>query len=194
MKNMPQKTLLLLFTLALLGGCRETLLRGGFDDLASSPFYLVPVGSRLTLNHPLTIPAGRVKITFQDGRQVAAASLYRPFCRLEVLTLLDRPQQVRADTFTVSRATRQRELAARHDNRYRYVARSTGPRLLFSGDDQPSPVIYATQLFLDSAAQPDVYRLICGHLQEVNLGGRFLSVAQIRTALGDSFVLQLAQK
>ena len=194
MKNTPQKVLLLLFALVLLGGCRETLLRGGYDDLTSSPFFLVPAGSRLTLNRSLTIPAGRVKITFQDGRQVAAPSLYRPFCRLEVLTLQDRPQQVRADTFIVSRVTRRRELAARYDNRYRYVARSAGPRWLFSGDDRPSPVIYATQLFLDSAAQADVYRLICGHLQEVHLGGRFLSVAQIRTALGDSFALQLAQK
>ncbi|MFO1351103.1 MAG: hypothetical protein U1F68_10700 [Gammaproteobacteria bacterium] len=46
--------------------------------------------------------------------------------------------------------------------------------------------------YLQSATQPDVYRLVCGHLQDDDLGARYLRFDEIQQALGTVFSVRFA--
>lgn len=187
------RVLLIVLCGAFAGGCQRvvsSLAQGGYENVQDSPFYRVPDGSTLVLTQNLIIPPNQVKLFVQDGQIVAAPNRYRPFCRFEVLPLLPTPQTVSADTFLVQRTARVEDLVAATDNRQRYAARSLIRP--FDSDGLPTPVVYATRLYLRSASQPEVYRLSCGHLQEPLLGARHLSVNQMRQAMGEIFTLQLA--
>lgn len=168
--------------LTLAGGCQS----GGGRPGAG---YAPPAGSVLTLNAPLTIPGGSVKVTIQDGVALATPDRRRPFCRLEVRTPALVARQVSPGRFRVSRSTRTRDLFARHDNRYLSAALAPG-RSLFA---EETPVFFLTTLYLDAPQQPDVYRLYCGHRQPPGLGdgGRYLTIAEIRAILGDLFELRV---
>lgn len=190
----PRKLLLLLSGLVLAGllsACQTTPGIGigtGIID-PNSPFQSVPQGSRLILNHDITIPAGSVKVIYQGGRQVYAANEYEPFCKFEILPLKDVPQQVSADEFVIYRSGRGQHallVGIGLETLPRYAARG----FLWWRDDAPSPRIYGTYMFLRSPTQPDVYRLICGHLQEPDGLARYLTINQIRAAIGDTFTLQ----
>jgi hypothetical protein len=178
-------TLIIPIMSAELGGCQIPL-----QPDADSPFYEIPEGSTLVLNRDITIRAGTVRTLYQGGREVYAPNQWEPFCKFEILTLKDEPQQVKADEFVIYRSGRGEDTLL--------VGLETLPRyaragILFFDDDQPSPHIYGTYLFLRSPAQPDVYRLLCGHLQDSASVPRHLTINQIRAALGDTFTLQIAQ-
>ena len=153
-----------------------------------SPFYLPPVGTQLVLNQSLTIPANRVKVFIQDGRIVFAPNEYRPFCRFEVLPLKAEPQIVQPDNFVIQRRGRVEDLFAAWDSRYQFAARR-----LWWFDDDRSPVIFGTLMFISSPAQPDVYRMMCGHLQDYGLVPRHLTVEQMQATLGNIFTFQFAR-
>jgi hypothetical protein len=157
---------------------------------ADSPFYRVPKGATLILNRDITIPAGSVRVIYQEGRQVYAPNEYKPFCKFEVLPLKDVPQQVKADEFLIHRSGWGVDtLLVGLETLPRYARRGW----LWFDDDPPSPRIYGTYLYLRSATQPDVYRLLCGHLQDAATVPRHLTINQIRAALGDTFTLRVAQ-
>lgn len=177
------KVLVILLLLAMLSGCQNVISRD-----ADSPFYRVPGGSTLVLHRAVTIPPNYVKAYFQDGRRVHAPNQYEPFCKLEVLPLKPAQQIVQADRFFIKNTSWVRDIVAMTDTRYFYAA--LGP-IWLRGEDLPSPMFYSTHLYLHSETQPDVYRVVCGHLQDPATLPRHLSVNQIRTALGDFFTLSL---
>jgi len=50
---------------------------------------------------------------------------------------------------------------------------------------------FVTHLRLQSANQPEVFRLSCGHVDDP--GSHYLSIEQIRKVLGDVFALRTAE-
>ena len=175
----------------------------------SSPFYLPPVGSRLILNQGFVLPPRELKIFVQDGRLVYAANEYDPFCKFELYDLKDTPQEVEPDEFHIYRVSRQTGVFAALDriDKRRLLA-STGVVGGYGGigigigggigsgafDGKPSPVVYGIRLDLRSPRQPNVFRMTCGHLQDPDMGARFLSIDEIRQALGNAFTLRLPQE
>lgn len=184
---MLSRFLTIIIVAGMLSGCQVPL-RQTSDP--NSPFYQVPQGSTLVLNRDITIAPGTVRVIYQQGREVYAPNQWEPFCKFEILPLKDEPQQVRADEFLIYRSGRGTgALLVGLEQLPRYAR--TG--LLWFDDDSPSPLIYGTYLFLRSPKQPDVYRLLCGHLQDAGLVPRYLTVNQIRAALGNTFTLQIPQ-
>jgi hypothetical protein len=182
---MKFRFLFILMTSALLSACQIPL-----QPDADSPFYQIPRGATLVLNRDITIPAGTVRVIYQNGREVYAPDQYEPFCKFEILPLKDEPQQVKADEFLIYRSGRGEGALL--------VGLETLPRYARAGviwldNDPPSPRIYGTYLFLRSEQQPDVYRLLCGYLQDPADVPRHLTINQIRTALGGTFTLQVPQ-
>jgi hypothetical protein len=168
----------------LLSGCQSP---AGLSSPGQA-FYSAPAGTKLVLQRDITIPAGQVKIFFQQGRQVSAPDQYLPFCKFEILSLKDTPQVVRTDEFLIKRSGQVTSAIVQRDLNF------TRPR--FRLVDHPfdeSSVLYGIVMFLQSSAQPDVYRMICGHLQDPTLGARGPTLEQIRSTLGDIFSLQLPQ-
>lgn len=183
MKHLP------LLALALLAACQT----GRYDGDESSPHYLVPAGSRVVLHRDLTIPANQVGVYLQGGRLVPFADVnqYHPHCKFEVRTLTDNPRTVRADAFTVTRATQEQLKSVRAPLQVAGV----GIGLAMGGDADggPSPEVYATRLTLASERQPDVLRLTCGHWEVPTPTTVHLTISQIRKTLGDIMSLRIPE-
>jgi len=151
----------------------------------NSPFTKVPNNSRLTLNQALTIAPYGLKAYVQNGQISYGPNQYYPFCKFEVREVKEISQIVEPDQFEITKVRQASGLMAGL-NRHALIA----GRSFDSGDGKPSPILYATQLFLNSPRQPQVYKLSCGHLQDPGLEARHLSINQIREALGGVFTLQ----
>ena len=177
---------LLVLLLTVLGGCQIVPERS-----EQSPYYPVPVGSKLVLNQPLHFAADDVSL-FVQGERVGyfSANKYYPHCKFELWTRLDKPRTIEPDTFTITRVSRES----------RYTQREMSPTVMkaawrmFSRGDQggASYEITSWVMYLHSDKQPDVYRITCEHWQEP-IEATPLSIAEIRQALGDVFTLELAQ-
>ena len=174
----------------------------------SSPFYMPPVGSKLILNQGFVMPPRELKIFVQDGRLVYAANEYYPFCKFELYDLKDTPQEVKPDEFDIYSVSRQTGVFAALDQiDKRHLLASTGVIGGYGGigigisgigsgdfDGKPSPIVYGIRMDLRSSRQPNVFRMTCGHLQDPDMSAKFLSIDEIRQALGKAFTLRLPRE
>jgi hypothetical protein len=179
--NRIQVLLLSLCLPVWLASCTGSQLR---DE--ASPFYSVPAGSVLTLNRDITIPGDKVAAYVQDGKVLGYNDVdwYRPNCKFELYTISEQPRQVRADSFSVTRVVDEIESSSLQGQVY-YVALVVG-----MGLDRSYVFNYATMMYLHSELQPDVYRMTCQHWEDV-VDDRYLSVEQMRQAMGDVFTLAI---
>lgn len=128
---------------------------------------------------PVTIPPGRARAVFQDGRAVDGAYPYDPYCELEISTVSEQPQQVQKDLLVVTRAG----TAVLSDP----VARLplAGPFVDLECGDK---IYYETTYWLASDRQPGVRKLSC--LQAFNAcwgEGHHQDRDSIKHALGPGF-------
>ena len=154
-----------LLTIPLLAGC-EAMLAQKYD--IDSQFYRIPAGSRLILNQPLNIPAGRAHVVIQPGRSGAGANEDAANCQFEVRTL--GPVKVQPDTFDITRAENSREWIS-----------------------QPSIMRFYRILHLQSVTQPDVLQLMCEDWDGPMLG-KYISIPEMRAALGDVITLEFPSR
>jgi hypothetical protein len=178
------KKALLLCCALLLWGCDTPHNYG-----PESPYYRYPDGSRLVLNRTLEIPADWATARLQSGRVVAFGSVQEqaPHCIFEINTVRPEPQRVEPDTFAIAKVERYTStLAARSG----YFVRAG-----YSGDGgRPTQMFYKTIFTLRSERQPGVLRLTC-QSDQFAAGiaiPRYLTVLEIRQALGGIFTLELA--
>jgi len=182
------RRLLLPILLVFVGSCQTTRYEGNED----SPYYLVPVGSVLTLNQDIEIPPHRVTVFLQDGqlKPLSQINQYYPHCKFEVLKIRDISQTVHADRFTIEKAVQ--EITNSVDaGGIQLAGISLGIGIGSHGGDGTSAQTFATRLSLRSARQPDVYLLSCGQWAFPS-DGQHVSIREIRRVLGKIFTLQLA--
>jgi len=171
-----RRLLLSIPAMLLLGACQAP---GGLAPT------VVPEGSRLILNQPLTVRANSVDVEFQDGQIVYSPNEYRTFCRLEINELRGVPRTVEPGAFVV------RDAALTIDK----FAALQLPAYLYadviwdSQDGLPSPVLYQVKMDLGSAEQPGVRSLTCSKRQDPTIEARYPSLAEIQEALGGIFSL-----
>jgi hypothetical protein len=156
---------IVLLAMPLLVAC-EAMLAQKYD--INSQFYKIPPGSKLVLNRPLDIPAGRAHVVIQSGRSGAGANEYAVNCQFEVRML--GPGRVQPDTFTITWAEMSREWVS-----------------------QPNIMRFYRILHLQSAAQPDVLKLMCQDWDGPMLG-RNISIPEMRAALGDVITLEFPSR
>jgi hypothetical protein len=177
------RNFLRLALMALLTGCSTT--HYGID----SPYYPYPQGTHLVLNQPLEIQPDSATFRLQYGREVARNSVQEqdPYCIFEISTVSDKPQQVQPDDFAVTRVQRSISTIARDD------LQPTGLIKVGMGFDSSgqSNYYYKTRFYLHSDVQPNVRMLTCQSNQNYTPIRRYLTVAEIRQALGDVFTLRL---
>ena len=151
----------------------------------SAQYFDLPKGSRLVLNQDIEIPADSARAYVQHGRVLSFPKIdrYRAHCKFEMKRRLDTPQTIKPDTFVVTKM-------------YREINRGT-----HSGAIMPVAIqlaggglsyeLYATFFLLNSPTQPNVLGLTCQHLEDP-VSPRYLSIQDIRMALGNVATLQLA--
>jgi hypothetical protein len=182
MEGVLMRNALLLCLAALLWGCSST---GNYGQ--ESPYYRYPGENRLVLNHALEIPANWATARLQAGRVVPFGHVqeHAPHCIFEINTVSEMPQRVEPDTFTIVRVGWQiSPIAARSG----FV-----PAFFYADEGSFTQMFYKTIFTLRSERQPGVRQLTCQSDQYA--AGiaipRYLSVPEIRQALGGIFTLEL---
>ena len=172
---------LLVLSAILLSACQSW-----HEPSETSPYYAIPVGSKLVLNQPVTIPAGTASVYIQRGQIVPynGRDTYYANCKFEVETIRSAAYTVQPDEFVVSKV-RQRIELNRHFEPGTLVAQ-TGDS---SGD--VTSKYYARLFYLESTKQPDVLRMVCGRW-DYRAFSNHLTIQEIRSALGDMFTLRLS--
>lgn len=188
---LDMKALFIFSVLALLSACGSPHVK---DE--NSAFYSVPVGSRLVLNQDVTIDADQVAVYVQNGQLLSYDDVdkYQPNCKFELYKISSSPRTVVADTFDIvkvedniesSSIQHSTRLASLHDRKW-------GINITMGGLDHSEVFNYATMLYLSSARQKDVYRMTCQYWESV-LVDKYLSIAQMRAAMGEVFTLNIKE-
>lgn len=177
------RCLAMLFVLA---GCGTTE-RYGVD----SPYYHYPSsGVRFILNQFLEIPPDSATVRLQYGKVVTRNNIQEqdPYCIFEISTVSQGPQRVEPDAFNVTRVQRSTSTIARGES-----LPIGGLVRVSMGNDSTGPTnyYYKTEFFLHSDSQPNVLLMTCQSNQNYTPLKRYLTVAEIRQALGNIFTLSL---
>jgi len=151
-----------------------------------SQFFSVPLGSTFTLNREITIQPDQTSVYLQNGKieLVANVDFYRPHCKFELFTISDQARTVKPDTFVVTRIVDRREDVSTQWPLYAGLGMARG--------DGPIHLTFSTTMSLESKIQPDVFRMNCKQWDWPSIG-EFVSINQMRQALGDYFTLTLAE-
>jgi hypothetical protein len=151
----------------------------------NSQFYSVPLGSEFILHREITVPPDQTSVYLQYGKIAASRDVdfYKPHCKFELYTISTKARVVKPDTFVVIKIVDQREDVSVGAPRYAGLGLSYG--------DGPLHLTYSTAMYLESNIQPDVFRLDCKRWDDPAIG-EYLSINEMRDALGDYFTLKLA--
>lgn len=175
--------LILLLVSGLLAGCNNTSVVGD----TSSRFFDMPVGSTFTLNQEVSILPHSTSTYLQFGRTGPniRVNTYHPNCRFEVFSISESERVVKPDVFTVTRVVNQFEQVSLDGVRY------AGP-IIVADDGGPMFYNYMTTMYLESEKQPDVFRITC-QIWDYIYNETYLSIDQMREALGDVFTISIAE-
>lgn len=173
--------LLLVVSIVFLTACQSW-----HEPSETSPYYTIPVGSKLILNQPISISPGKASVYIQRGQIVPynGRDTYYANCKFEVNTIRQIPQTIEPDEFVVDRVSQKIEV-----NRFF----APGTMLAGIGSDKSDVMskFYSRLLYLRSSKQPDVLRISCGRWDYRPLSNH-LTIQEIRGALGDMFTLRLS--
>ena len=150
-----------------------------------SAFYSVPPGSTFTLNREIAIAPDQTSVYLQDGKPGYSrdVNFYRPHCKFELFTISTAARAVKPDTFVVTRIVDRREDVSTSWPMYAGLSVAVG--------DGPIHLTFSTTMYLESKIQPDVFRMNCKRWDHPAMG-EFLSINEMRQALGAYFTLTLA--
>lgn len=169
------------FLAATAGGCA-----GVPQGEEVSWFEAVP-GDSLTLHREIVVPSYTARAYIQNGRVEPFPEInrYHPHCTLETWAVKGVERTVKPDVFAIEKVRRGINQGVDRGGLKKV-------RMRFADDGGASPELWATEFFLRSKAQPDVYRLTCQHLEDPSMLPHYLTLREIRRTLGGLMTLKLA--
>ena len=171
---------------AVLAACQTASYQG--DE--NSPYYVMPVGSRLTLTREVRIDPDQVAVYIQYGKVLSFRDVqkYDPFCKFELYHRIESARTVKPDEINVVRAVQIES--------WRFTPTSAMRLAQSGGMDSggPSIIFYTVRMDLQSTKQPEIYRMTCGRWSMYPGRYEHVSIAEIRRALNPVFTLQLPGK
>ena len=155
----------------------------------TSPYYLIPAGSKVVLKQELTILPNAARVYIQYGRVVTPKEKnnYHAHCSFVSWKVLETAQVIKPDTFIVTNTQHREDIVMLKPARQ--VAALELSFGMF-GATGPQSLIYSTELTIHSDTQPDIRRLICGHWENP-YDAYHLTVAQMQQVLGNIAEIQL---
>lgn len=167
----------------LLAACQPAYLKSGQPN-PDSPYFSIPVDSKVVLHREVTFPAYRKDMFFQNGKvsDFAEVNKWLPYCAISVHAKTQVPQIVKADTFVVKKVVRKFLFTLAK-------AEFQVAQLDRSGFQEWQ--VLATIMELSSGRQPSVVQMTCaawGLPQDISN----VTLNSIRKALGDMVTLQVA--
>jgi hypothetical protein len=180
--------------IALVAAC-ETAYKDGVPNERSSAFE-VPVDSKLVLHRSIEIPPGQGSAYLQQGKLLRwyHVNQYAPYCALGLGARREVVQSVSPDEFVIRKVTQRFlfTLAAVPPEQAGHALRQA--RLVHAADRADDGMTYevvGTVMDVHSAGQPEVRALTCANWG-LPQGRSYLTVENIRQALGSYFTLELA--
>jgi hypothetical protein len=161
--------------------CALFLLHGCHVDAVSDTVYAIPAaGSVVEIKQRLKIPGGQTRVFLQRGRVVAKAKFdrYYPSCSFEVWKLSQEPTTIHPGSFVVSKAGRDINQVVLLEN---IKLAALGWR---RHDDDRAMIMHTVHIYLQSATQPNVYRLTCRGWLAVPDEAERPTISDMREALG----------
>ncbi len=148
-----------------------------------SPLFLPPAGSIFHLVQPLRVPADRARVEIQSG--AVGRGEFSPHCILRLREPSPTDRTIMPGDFEITRSARRTTiLPVRWEPGTRIQV--AGPAFTLAmgggGDDGPTDEYYVTEMWLHSAAQPQVYKLECRRLDDPGLG-RHVTFQEIQATL-----------
>lgn len=180
----------------LVSGC--SVLQQNNEDFAR--MYLPQVGQTLTLQVAVPYPHGQARVflqqqlepiaTIQDSGVLKFASgaalsgrgvnEYEPYCELEVGTVSDGHYRLMPDVFGITRVEQtvsDMNVVGLDSPRPVYLAQSVD-------DGGLSQITYITDIWLNSVAQPEIYKMSCRQVMDPP-DGTWVSLAEMQAATAD---------
>ncbi|MBX2868761.1 MAG: hypothetical protein KTR18_08800 [Acidiferrobacterales bacterium] len=176
----------LVATLALSVFATHASAYGPFKKPGSSYFS---AGDTVVLNQEVRIGAGS-RVYIQGGEAKPRKDVHeaRPYCYISLYrssAVIETPVTVAADKFTVSKTSNYYELVQSSADPFQVASRS------FFQEDSEKTLI--TRIRISSTTQPEVVGLHCG-IWAVAGERNHVSLAEIKSALGDLISLELAKE
>jgi len=169
---------------ASLVACQPAFINGVPNE--ASPYFTVPVDSKVILRKSVTVPAGEETAFFQRGQAMPwnKVNQYGTYCSLKLAVRRDAPQTINPDELVVRKVTQ--------ENRFR-VAYAPGTKLAtLDTDSSFTYEVLSTVMQVQSARQPDIKEMACADWSTPQ-GITPISVRKMRQALGDWADLQIAK-
>ena len=194
---MHLRILALLVPLGLTLGCQTV----EFGD-PESPFFPPPKGSTVTLHQDLEFFPQTARVFFQRGITYGyyGFNRYYPWCYIQINTVVDAPQTLKANTFEVYKVVSRTEQVVENEP-IRVADMSTqwgdDVRLAFgggNGGDGPATVYETVQLWLRSDQKSDVRKMVCGGGEDNPALVLPPSIKEIQHALGSFATLEIPQQ
>ncbi|MGD8429548.1 MAG: hypothetical protein PVH31_04000 [Ectothiorhodospiraceae bacterium] len=162
-----------------------TALATGCATLVGPAPHTVPEGSRLTLEQPIELPAGRFSIWIQNSRyDMRSVNEYKPFCALK-------------GTADAAGSYGPAELRITQVN-YRYDGHTSTPGswqvaslTQFNTGDTSELTMFQTWMQVSADGPSPIAEVVCSR-RDYASRGRFVSVEDIRRTLAPYFSLELA--
>ena len=144
-----------------------------------SPYYRIPVGSRIEVKQVLTIPANRARVYFQYGKSVQQHEVDQYFAHCWFLSweVPDKKQTIKPGTFIVTRVQEFEDYVFRRKTMLLATSRNVQIK---GAHDSLTAIEYLTELTIHSAEQPNIRKLVCNHWEDPS-DARHLTLADIRS-------------
>jgi hypothetical protein len=161
-----------------------------------SPFYAVPVGSRLILNQDLSFGPSQVSLYVQNGKilRLSEVHKYSPFCKFELFHRVDAARTIAPDEINVTKVLQEHSSGTFSQTGQLHYARLSLQQLAQSGNgDQQgggSPESFTVRMDLRSEKQPEVFRMTCGRWSFYPSTYIYPSISEIRRTLNPLFTLR----
>ncbi len=174
------RRVVIVLAVLLLAGCRA--------GVTTDPSYIIPTaGSSVKIKKQLLVPAGETRVFLQRGRVVAKAKFdrYYPSCNFEVWKLTQEPTIIQPGSFVVSKAGRDINHVVSLEHLKIAALR------WHHHDSDHAMIMHAVHMWLQSAEQPNVYRLTCRGWLAVPAEAEKPALADMREALGNLASIKL---
>ena len=174
----------------LLAACGPLLIRN-----EATRDYVPLRNASLELHRDVVVPPERGRVFFQEGVVQPRINEFRPHCELTIRKLVDRPQTIHADHFTVERVSADivhvvttGDVVVAVNAEFQLTSGGGGGD---GGGDGEGRLMKIYTLYLHSDRQPEVLSLVCGGAFDIPALATRPSLQDIETALGGYATLEL---
>lgn len=155
----------------------------------SSPYYRIPVGSRLILKQPLTISANTARVYIQYGKVITQKEndQYYAHCWFLSRKVLNTAQTINPTTFFVTNTQKyEDDVLLKSSNLFASLRINAG----MSHGGSLTAMEYSTELTITSDSAPDIFKFVCNRWEDP-VDAWHLTVSQIQETLGEIAEIQL---